>query len=215
VDAARALSRFGPQAREYTPQLTALLDFDDAELVYAGARALASISHESRAMLDKVAYVVDENSKLEGKATRVAVALSRLYQEMPRFEDSLMNGTLVEQMEAARVMSTVDAVAAGIPWRDRLAEAAKSPRAHRAAIVGLGRLALSDNNWAGIEALDKKISSPDVEIRLAAVEMLGDLLEAENFNPRAGVRVSLKQFLTDPSPDVRAAAARKLAPPKP
>lgn len=216
VEGALALSRFGPVAHESVPKLTTLLESKNLEVVYSAARALASISHESRRTLNSMAHI-DENTKDQEQSLRISGALIRLRREMPRFDDILQNGNLVEQLEAARVMATVDITFVGVTWRDLLVKAAKEPGSCRAAIAGLGRLVLASSDPSMVDLLDGKISSPEPEIRLATVEMLADLLQAKEIREDSGrlraVRQSLYQFTGDSDPQVRAAVEKWMGSP--
>lgn len=210
VTAALALSRFGPAAEASIPNLMELFESNDLELVYAGVRALASIRHDSRTTLDRMAYV-ESDPKYEKRSRYLRGALYRVYGEVKLFEDALQNGTPVEQFEAARLLSAFDLDARGAPWREVLYRAAQEPGSHRAGILGLGRLAQAGTPF-GFEMLCQM--GGNVERRVAAIEMLGELLEATDrkdfghWHPYVHRR--LRKYAEEESPEVRAAAESRL-----
>lgn len=210
IDGALALSRLGPAAFGALPELTAQLKAKDPETVYASARALASITHESRELLWRVDPL--DGTILTEEDQRIATALFRLRKEVDHFERSLLEGAPAEQFEAARVLATVDPDVAGINWKGGIVPGSDESQANRAGLVCFGRLALVGDAY-GLYALDRALKSREVEIRLATVEMLGDLLEtmefAEEARQAAAIKV-LKRCAADNSVEVRNAAEQRL-----
>lgn len=213
IEAALALSRLGPLAEPSIPVLRGMVKEKDPRVIYAAVRALVSITHESPEWLLKESeFRAAERST--PTAERISRAIEKLRHEIPALERTLDEALLVEQLEAARLIATLDYIIPAYSWHSVLDKAAKEPRSCQAGLVGICRSALFNRPEmeTGVFADIREI--PDVVVRRAAVDALLQafrLLSQEQKLHRKELRELLQPFTSDADDEVRARAKMGMA----
>jgi len=213
MEAALALSRMGPLAQPSIPVLRGMVKEEDPRVIYVAVRALVSITHEPPEWLMKESeYRAAVRST--PTAGRISRAIEKLRHEIPALERTLDEALLVEQLEAARLIATLDYIIPAYSWHSVLDKAVKEPRSCQAGLVGICRSALFNQPAMEAGLFADIREGGDVVARRAAVDALLQafrLLTPEQKIHRKELRELLQPFTSDADEEVRTRSKMGLA----